>query len=84
MAQKYISKNRIGGQLWYKVRSSNVDELSYDSKRKLMSVKFRNGRLYVVYGVSPTQWQNILRVKSKGKWYWKHIRRQAKVVIRVR
>lgn len=88
--QQYYDSKRIGfggEQTWYKFTqmSSNVAEASYDAKRRMMTIIFQNRYMYVLRDVEPQFWQDFLRVKSKGKFWWRRVRRPGKgPVIRIR
>ena len=57
------------------VDSSNIDYISYSSKRKALEIKFLNGHVYRYYSVPYKVYRNIARAKSHGKNFWKNVRR---------
>ena len=50
-----------------RVRSSNVQSLTYDGVNKVMQVKFRNGGTYNYYGVPLEDYNYVLGAESIGR-----------------
>lgn len=45
----------------------------YDPRREILTVVFRDGTYYNYYGVSPFQWGNFVRARSKGRYIKKYL-----------
>jgi len=48
--------------------STAVSDVSYDSNKKVLLVKFRNGRIYEYYGVPKSEYHAILNAPSAGRY----------------
>lgn len=64
-----------------KVKSSNLYSVGYDSKSKVLQIKFRGaekngtgGGTYEYYDVQPSVFKRLLAAKSKGKFLHKNIK----------
>lgn len=56
------------------VESNSIDSHGYDPQSKTMRVKFRNGRTYDVYDVSPEKYAAFTGNKSLGSYYAQKIK----------
>lgn len=55
----------------YKVDSSNVAYVGYDSKKKRLYVEFLSGGFYEYLGVEPEIWEGLRNADSKGSFlHW--------------
>ncbi|WP_304393224.1 KTSC domain-containing protein [uncultured Clostridium sp.] len=59
----------------YKVASSNISALGYNSKRQVLRVMFSNNASYLYFEVEPAMWELLIRSQSKGKFLTEHITR---------
>lgn len=50
------------------VKSSNVESVSYNPGKAVLTCKFRNGSTYDYANVSAPQYASFLKAKSKGGW----------------
>ena len=50
------------------VNSTAVDEVTYDENKKLMLVKFHNGRIYSYEGVPRAEYEALIRAHSVGTY----------------
>ena len=57
------------------VNSSNLDYISYNSRRQQLEIKFLSGHIYRYYQVPYNVYRNMVRAKSHGKNFWKNVRR---------
>lgn len=57
-----------------RVFSSHLRQIGYDEDLRLLQIRFWNGRLYEYYGFPKSLWTRFLKVKSKGKFFWRNIR----------
>ena len=56
------------------VKSTNLSTVGYDSKRKVLDIRFADSGLYRYSGVPKNVYQNIMRAKSKGKAFHRLVR----------
>lgn len=57
----------------YKVASSNISALGYNSTRHVLRVLFSNNVSYLYFEVEPAMWELLIRSQSKGKFFTEHI-----------
>ena len=57
------------------VNASNLDYISYNSRRQQLEIKFLSGHIYRYYHVPYSVYRNMVRAKSHGKNFWKNVRR---------
>lgn len=57
------------------LKSSNIDSVGHDKKTKLLEVLFRNGAQYEYKDVPRKLYSRLLKAKSPGKFFNKHIKR---------
>lgn len=50
------------------VSSSNLHSIGYDKQNKLVYVQFHNSSLYVYQGVPESEFENLLRASSCGRY----------------
>jgi hypothetical protein len=60
--------------LMTKVKSSNIDSIGHDSEKKLLYIKFLSGGLYSYYPVDTSMFVKFMKAKSKGGYFYKHIK----------
>ncbi len=53
--------------------SSHIDGARYDSTDRVLHVRFQNGYVYKVHGISPEDHQAFMDAPSQGEHYHKHI-----------
>jgi len=51
------------------VASSNLEAVAYDEMRRILGVRFRNGREYWYHGASSTVYRGLLSAGSKGRYF---------------
>lgn len=57
-----------------KAQSSNVDRIGYDSVNKTAYVLFLNKSMYMYFGVSETEFQNMKNAESVGSYFCRNFR----------
>lgn len=57
-----------------KVDSGHLDGVKYESSLRVMQVRFQNGYVYSVHGVSPELYKEFLDAPSQGEFYHQHIK----------
>jgi hypothetical protein len=60
------------------LKSTNIKAVGYDKKEKTMDVEFHSGGTYRYNNVPKNLFDRIKRVKSPGKFFHKHIRKDNK------
>jgi hypothetical protein len=50
------------------VNSTAVDEVTYDENKKIMIVKFHNGRIYEYSQVPKEEYETVIHAKSVGTY----------------
>lgn len=60
----------------YKVFSSNISALGYNSTSKVLRVIFNNGSSYLYFGVEPIMWDALAKSQSKGRFLTENITRR--------
>jgi hypothetical protein len=60
------------------LKSTNIKAVGYDKKEKTMEVEFHSGGTYKYNNVPKNLFDRIKRVKSPGKFFHKHIRKDSK------
>ena len=60
-----------------KVKSSMIEDVSYDREQKKLSVTFKNGSKYVYTDVSDEQYKEIIGAKSVGQQFSKTIKKSS-------
>lgn len=58
----------MNGVKMISVSSSNIHSIGYDKQNRLMYVRFHTPSLYVYEGVSESEFQNLLRASSCGRY----------------
>ena len=56
------------------VTSSNLEAVGYDTKRKRLTVKFKNGGTYHYHEVDPTHYHKLISSESPGSYLNKHLK----------
>lgn len=51
------------------VESSVLLSVGYDEPRRVLKVRFRNGREYYYLAVSPAEYQSLVEAPSMGKYF---------------
>ena len=51
------------------VESSVLLSVGYDEPRRVLKVRFRNGRVYYYLAVSPAEYRALLKAPSMGKYF---------------
>lgn len=54
--------------------SSNIAEIGYDYDNLTMEIKFHNGGIYQYWPISPSGWDSFRTSKSKGTFFYNHIK----------
>ena len=54
--------------------SSNIAEIGYDYDNLTLEIKFTSGGIYQYWPVSPSGWDSFLSSKSKGSFFFQHIK----------
>lgn len=57
------------------VKSSNIEWVGYDERKKDMYVGFLNNTVYRYYNVPQNVFDELLNAGSKGRYFWAKIRR---------
>ena len=57
----------------YKVASSNISALGYNSTTQVLRVIFSNNSSYLYFGVEPIMWELLAKSQSKGKFLTENI-----------
>jgi hypothetical protein len=52
-----------------RVDSSVIHSIGYDERRRLLRVRFHNGRTYSYLGVEPLEYRALLASPSIGKYF---------------
>jgi hypothetical protein len=50
------------------VTSSNLAEIGYDEKRRVLEVLFKSGTLYQYFEVPPQEYQALMQASSHGQY----------------
>jgi KTSC domain len=67
--------------LMQKVKSSNIESIGHDEKKKILYVKFLNGTMYSYTPFDDVMFTRFLKSKSKGTHFHKHIRTNRKFTV---
>lgn len=59
---------------WVRVKSSNVQSISYDRKEATLLVAFKNGSTYAYGNVPEMVAKGMFAASSMGKYIWRNIR----------
>jgi hypothetical protein len=68
----FMSSTRFEG--FTKIDSGHIDGVKYDSLSRVLAVRFQNGYVYHVQGVSPEDHQAFMDAPSQGEHYHQHIK----------
>ena len=60
------------------VVSSMMSAVAYNPERREMEIEFVGGAVYRYRNIPQSLWTGLLNASSKGKYFWKHIRRFVK------
>lgn len=72
---KKSKSKKTGSPIWHlKVVSSNIDKAAYHVTKKLLSIKFKSGKVYRYSGVSIKEFTDFTQAESQGSWFSKNIR----------
>ena len=63
-----------------RVDSSVLLSVGYDEKRRVLKVRFRNGRVYYYLVVPPAEYRALLKAPSTGKYLHEVIKPKYQVV----
>ena len=58
----------------HRLSSSVLKAVGYDAKRRVLRVRFPNGRLYEYLDVAPSRWAEMMAAASRGAFFNRHIR----------
>lgn len=58
----------MNGVTMISVSSSNIHSIGYDKQNQLVYVRFLNNSLYVYQGVPESEFENLLRASSCGRY----------------
>ena len=58
---------------WRPVISKRLKAIGYDGANQILYAQFPNGRIAIYQGVSPKTYSSLLRAKSIGTYFNKHI-----------
>lgn len=67
--------------LLQKVKSSNIEAIGHDEKKKILYIQFLSGGLYSYSPFDEVQFTRFHHAKSKGKWFHKHIKDNSKFTV---
>ena len=72
--EAWMRAARKGKDKWVPVRSSWVEAVRFDSDRGTFSMRVKNGgKEYTDYpDMTREKFYNLLRIRSVGKWMWRH------------
>lgn len=65
-ASRAIPMHRLG--------SAVLKAVGYDPQRRVLRVRFPNGRLYDYLDVEPKRWAEMMAAESRGAFFNRHIR----------
>lgn len=68
--KKTTTGSQVAGPTMFKVTSSNVKSIGYDSVLQVLSVNFLNGGEYEYYDVPRSIYNQVRNAGSKGKALW--------------
>jgi hypothetical protein len=54
--------------------STTLAAATYDDRRAMLQLDFRDGTRYLYSGVAPSLYRELLRAASKGSFFNRHIR----------
>ena len=57
------------------VTSSMMSAVAYNPERREMEIEFIGGAVYRYRNIPQRLWSGMMNASSKGKYFWKHIRR---------
>jgi hypothetical protein len=75
VVRKLLSKKAAAD---HPLKSTNIKAVGYDKKDKTLEVEFHSGGTYKYNNVPKSLFDRIKKVKSPGKFFHKHIRRENK------
>jgi lysyl-tRNA synthetase class 2 len=58
------------------VSSSAIVRVGYDDRQRMLEVEFHDGTIYLFLNVPASRHKGLLRAKSKGRYFNKHIMRR--------
>ena len=58
------------------VESSNIKSVGYDKGTKTLELEFNNGGVYHYFSVPIDVYEGLMGAYSKGKYFWKNIRKE--------
>ena len=67
-----MASHRFDG--FTKLESGHLDGCKYDSHQRQMTVRFSNGYVYLVHGMSADSYQQFLNASSHGEHYHNNIK----------
>lgn len=56
------------------VNSSNISEVGYDSKTKVLEIKFHRGGIFQYHPITEEAYNTFINSKSLGKWFYENIK----------
>jgi KTSC domain-containing protein len=64
-----------------KVKSSNIEAIGHDVKKKMLYIMFLSGGLYSYSPFDEVEFTRFKKAKSKGKWFHKHVKDNDKYTV---
>jgi len=58
------------------VDSSNLRSVGYDKQKHILEIEFNNKGVYHYFEVPFDIYEGLIGAESKGKYFWKNIRRE--------
>lgn len=57
-----------------KVLSANIKSVTYNESKEILTVSFHSGVTYTYSDVSKDDYDDMMKSKSPGKYFWENIR----------
>lgn len=70
---KHEGKDKYG--FWTSFKSSNIEGIKYDGKKRQLWVRFLGGEVYTYFDVPITVGRGFYSAPSKGHYFWEKIRK---------
>lgn len=76
---KHSGADKANEKMWTGFESSNIDGMAYKAEKEQLWIRFKDGSVYTYYDVPLRIAQGLYKAGSKGRYFWKKIRRNPRI-----
>lgn len=76
---KHSGADKAKEKMWTGFKSSNIEGMAYKAEKEQLWIMFKGGDVYTYYDVPLKIAKGLYNAGSKGKYFWKKIRKNPKI-----